>query len=198
MAEVQLFPAGTVPEWTTPDWYADRESAPHLDQPLHRDRLLLASRLVATALTDYGLDLVVDLGAGDGGLLSTLTGTGADLCGYDLQQSNVDAAKADRGLSLILRDVAANPVDWQVPAKTVAVCTEMLEHLVDPHAFLQSIPAKALVVSSPWTETTGNAYEYHAWAWDQDGYRALIEQAGYTVVQHETVSMFQVALAVRP
>jgi hypothetical protein len=30
------------------------------------------------------------------------------------------------------------------------------------------------------------------------GYRALIEQAGYHVERHETTSMFQVILAVKP
>jgi hypothetical protein len=70
----------------------------------------------------------------------------------------------------------------------------MLEHLVDPHAFVRTIAenVQGLVCSSPWQERPGHAYEFHTWAWDFDGYRALVEQAGSTVQRHEAVGPFQV------
>lgn len=198
MVEVRLFEEGTVPEFTKPEWYAGREAAPHLEQHGgHRERLLLASDFVRRAVTEYGLDTVVDLGAGDGGLLSTLSDLNVKSSGYDLQQSNSDAASANRGVKVGVRDVVAKPVSWRKPATTCGIATEMLEHLVDPHAFVRSIKAKAIVASSPWSETNGGAYEFHCWAWDHEGYRALLEQAGYTVLDQQSFSIYQVTLGVR-
>lgn len=194
MSEWRLFDEGAVPECTTAQWYLGREHAPHLEQQLHRGRLLKSANLVAQAAMAYGLRTVVDLGAGDGGLLSVL-GPAMRGWGYDLCPSNVQAAK-QRGVDVRLADVLSDPVQWG----DIAVATEMLEHLVDPHGFVKSIfgNVKALVASSPWNETPDNHYEFHTWCWDTDGYRALMEQAGWRVATHERVSMFQVLLAVKP
>lgn len=192
MSEWRLFPEGTVPEYTTAEWYLTREHAPHLEQDEHRARLIRSSALVAQAAFSWRLKTLVDLGAGDGGLLSLL-GPAVTAWGYDLAPANLDAAKV-RGVDVRPGDVVAGPVEWG----EIAVATEMLEHLVDPHAFVRGIRSKALVCSSPWQERPGHAYEFHAWAWDFDGYRALVEQGGYEVVRHEAVAAFQVILAVRP
>lgn len=198
MAEVKLF-QGAAPEWTTPGWYAQRETAPHLEQPGHRERLILASEMIHVACWSRGFRTVVDLGAGDGGLLSLLEDLKVDRIGYDLQQTNVDAAQRNRGIEIYLQDVVAKPVNWPQPGKAFcAVATEVLEHLVDPHAFVRSIGADTLVASSPWNETEGGAYPFHTWAWDKPGYIDLIEQGGFEVIDHHYVSMFQVVLAVRP
>lgn len=192
--EWRLFEAGTVPEYTRPDWYAGRERAPHLEQDGHRDRLMRSAAFVAEAAFRYGLSTVVDLGAGDGGLLS-LFGSGLHVWGYDLQPSNLEGAK-ERGVDVRLGDVVDGDVEWA----DIAVCTEMLEHLVDPHAFVRRIAehARVLVCSSPADERPGSAYEYHTWAWDLEGYRALVEQAGFQVVKQQPVNRFQVILAARP
>lgn len=194
MSEWRLFEEGTVPEYTTPEWYLGREHAPHLDQELHRGRLLRSASLVAHAAITYSLRTVVDLGAGDGGLLSLL-GPALKGWGYDLAPANVDAA-FERGVDVRIGDVLTDPVDWA----DMAVATEMLEHLVDPHGFVQTIAenCRVLVASSPWTETPDSHYEFHTWCWDADGYRELVERAGWKVLHHERVSMFQVVLAVKP
>ena len=193
MGEWRLFEEGTVPEYTTPEWYLSREHAPHLEQQQHRGRLLLSANLVARAGMFHGRT-VVDLGAGDGGLLSLL-GPGLTAWGYDLQPTNIDAAKL-RGVDVRYGDVLNDPIQWGV----IAVATEMLEHLVDPHGFVRMIAAnaKVLVCSSPWNERPGAAYEYHTWAWDFDGYRAMVEDAGLKVRHHAGVGAFQVLMAVRP
>lgn len=189
MAEWQLFPPGTIPEWTTPAWYADRERAPHLEQGLHQGRLRLTAAMVRAANPAD----VVDLGAGDGGLLSLIRDIPA--WGYDLQPTNLDGA-TERGVDVRYGDVVEGNIDWA----ELAVATEMLEHLVDPHRFVRRIAdhARWIVASSPWTETGQSAYEFHTWCWDQDGYRALLEQAGFRVRRHETVDMFQVILGEQP
>lgn len=194
MAEWRLFDEGTIPECTTADWYLSREHAPHLEQDLHRGRLIKSANLIAQAAMGYGFRTVVDLGAGDGGLLSLL-GPSMTRWGYDLAPANVEAAK-QRCVDVRLADVLTDPVQWA----EIAVATEMLEHLVDPHGFVQTIykNASALVASSPWTETPEQHYEFHTWCWDTDGYRNLLEQAGWRVAHHAKVSMFQVVLAVKP
>ena|SRR5688572_26938091 len=193
MAEWRLFPEGTVPECATAEWYAGRENAPHLEEELHRPRLVASATHVARVAFSRGLSTVVDLGAGDGGLLSLL-GPNLRGWGYDLAPANVDAAKL-RGVDVRLADVVEDPVQWG----DIAVATEMLEHLADPHAFVRHIGrnASVLVCSSPWNERPGSAYEFHTWAWDFDGYRALVEQGGFQVLQQEAVGPFQVILAVR-
>jgi 2-polyprenyl-3-methyl-5-hydroxy-6-metoxy-1,4-benzoquinol methylase len=198
--EARLFPEGTVPEYCTAEWYAGRDSAPHVDEPLHRPRLELAAEHVRWVARDLGLRSLSDLGAGDGGLLWLLRQSGLNAWGYDLQQTNCDAAEA-RGVAVQLRDVLA---DASIVFGDIAVTTEMLEHLVDPHAFVRRLlddwerGPRAVVASSPRTETAEAHYEFHTWAWDTDGYRALFEDQGWLVVRHEPRDMFQVLTAVRP
>lgn len=193
LAEWRLFPEGTAPEYTTPEWYATRENAPHLEQETHRPRLIRSATAVSTLAFHHGLKTVVDLGAGDGGLLSLL-GAGLRGWGYDLSPAAVQAAK-ERGMDVRHGDVLGDDVEWG----QIAVATEMLEHLVDPHAFVRRIAehARALVCSSPWQERPGFAYEFHTWAWDHAGYAELVEQGGFEVVRHEVVGPFQVVAAVR-
>lgn len=190
--EARLFPEGTVPEYTRPEWYADRERAPHVDEALHRPRLELTAAYVRTAdwLT------LSDLGAGDGGLLWLLRdATWMRTWGYDLQQSNVDGA-AERGVDVRLADV----IDGDIEYGSISVATEMIEHLLDPHAFVAEVRrhSEVLIASSPWTETAESHYGYHTWAWDKAGYRAMFERAGWRVELHDTVGMFQVLMAVQP
>lgn len=190
--EARLFPEGTVPEWTTPEWYAGRDRAPHVDEELHRPRLLRAASLVRELVAETGARYVVDLGAGDGGLLSLLGDL--DAWGYDLQPSNVVGAR-ERGVLVIQDDVLTDEIEWG----DVVVATEMLEHLVDPHGFIAGFPplVRGVVASSPWTETVDSHYGYHTFCWDMAGYRALFEDLGWHVVDHVQVGMFQVLSAVR-
>jgi 2-polyprenyl-3-methyl-5-hydroxy-6-metoxy-1,4-benzoquinol methylase len=219
VGEWQLFESGTVPEWTQPWWYEGRERAAHLEQELHRPRLMEAAAQIIAAAAKYGAKTLVDLGAGDGGLLQLLQVEAPSLAcwGYDLQPSNV-AGAAERGVDVRLGDVVAGaehvgrsedgtmqklPIQWG----DIAVATECLEHLLDPHRFVRTVAShmagypdqrtRILVASSPYTERPGAAYGFHTWAWDLDGYRALMEQGGFEVVRQEPVGMFQVVTAVR-
>jgi hypothetical protein len=190
-----------MPVFTTPAWYAGRERAPHLEQPGHRERLLLAADMVHEAHTAYGIQSVVDLGAGDGGLLSWLEAPdgqpwqfGPTMWGYDLQQTNVAGAR-ERGVDVHLGDVLHDDIEWG----DLAVATEILEHLLDPHGFVRYMAQKsqAVVVSSPYTETDVEHYEFHTFAWDISGYQDLVTQGGFSVVRHETAAGSQVILGVQ-
>ena len=191
--EARLFALGSVPECTTAVWYQSREAAPHLEQPDHRERLLTAALLVERLADEEAVATVVDLGAGDGGLLSVLALDSRLECwGYDLCPANVEAA-AHRDVSVELLDVVAAEPRWA----DVAITTEMLEHLVDPHGFLRRVRkhCRFLVASSPWDENEAQHYEFHTWAWDPSGYLELVQGAGWTVMSIEPVNRFQVVLA---
>lgn len=194
MTEWRLFPEDTIPEFTKPEWYRERDHAAHLEQEGgHRERLLASASFVAQAAFTIKRNTVVDLGCGDGGLLSLL-GRAMMAWGYDLMPENVEAAK-DRGVDVRYGDVVEGDIEWGA----ISVATEMLEHLVDPHGFLNRVAerSQALICSSPWDEAPGLAYEYHAWAWDLDGYRELVEKAGFKVIRQRRAHRFQVILALK-
>jgi hypothetical protein len=73
--------------------------------------------------------------------------------------------------------------------------TEVLEHLIDPHGTLLALPSEFVVVSSPYGETGDAHYEFHLWAWDEEGYAKMVEDAGYEILHHERVWLNQIILA---
>lgn len=202
MAEYRLFPEGETPHVSTRAFHAHRERAPHLEQPAHQGRLNCAFAFIIEALQTHaavkpGTDDVTlsDLGCGDGGLLQTLRGiVGLTAWGYDFQPSN-QAGWIERGVTAEQADVFGADRD-QIRLGDITVTTEVLEHVADPYAAVRWIGqhSRYLVASSPWNETPESHDECHAWAFDQDGYRALIEQGGFTILRHEAVGQFQVVL----
>jgi hypothetical protein len=201
MAEYKLF-SGDSASVSTYEFHEHRERAPHLEQSVHQGRLHLAADFVREAVDRVEDRMrqpakVIDLGCGDGGLLSLISRLPFVIpSGYDFQPSN------QRGWDE--RNVIAYSMNFveqfdTVPDADIYVMTEVLEHLTDPHGFVKQIAARGmmqLIASSPWTEHAGSHDECHAWAWDQDGYKALMRQAGFNVVRHETTGMFQVIHAV--
>jgi 2-polyprenyl-3-methyl-5-hydroxy-6-metoxy-1,4-benzoquinol methylase len=203
VAEHRLYPEGTVPPVSTFEFHEHRERAPHLEQPVHRPRLDKALEFILDADERSGRQQrgcatsVTDLGCGDGGLLSLLKDHDFWPRGYDFQPSNA-AGWAERGVSAQAFDVFGAD-QHRIIFGEIAVTTEVLEHLADPHEAVRFIGqmSRYLVASSPWNETPESHDACHAWAWDQDGYRALIEQGGFAVLRHETVGQFQVILGGR-
>lgn len=197
MTQWKLF-EGDVPFVSTAEFHADRERAPHLEQAAHRERLELAAAMVRQAAAEVGGAYVSDLGCGDGGLLSLVQDCDDVLgaWGYDFCPANA-AGWAERGVTASALDVFG--ADWgQVEVGTIAVMTEVLEHLADPHAALYRVwsqDAVRLVCSSPWNERPGQHSPEHAWAWDRQGYADLVTEAGWEVVRHEQAGLFQVILA---
>jgi hypothetical protein len=62
---------------------------------------------------------------------------------------------------------------------------------------LKRANVKHLIASSPHSETADGHHEWnHAWAWDREGYRAMFEETGWTVYQHEDVEWSQLIWAV--
>jgi hypothetical protein len=192
--EWKLF-EGDVPYVSTAEFHADRERAPHVEQPLHRTRMDLALDCVRAAAHWYGEPTLSDLGAGDGGFLSLVTPWVSRAWGYDFCPANLVGAQ-ERGMDVRNADFTKDPVEFGM----ITVMTEVLEHVADPHGILRMLKSRGvqvMVASSPYVETDVSHDACHAWAWDEAGYRELFENAGWTVARHETVPYFQVILARR-
>jgi hypothetical protein len=58
-------------------------------------------------------------------------------------------------------------------------------------------PVRYVVASSPYLETVENHYEQHVWIWDEEGYKAMFEAAGFRVVEQATAGNHQALLAER-
>lgn len=199
--EYKLFDGDVAPV-STFEFHQDRERAPHLEQSVHQGRLRMAADFVFAACDEVRKRVenpaqivkVVDLGCGDGGLLTVLNqDEKIAAVGYDFQPSNI-VGWAERGVlhQTFAMDFVNN---WPVVIDAdVYVITECLEHLTDPHAMVCNVRAREaiIVASSPWTESAVSHDECHAWAWDPTGYRDLLDEAGFNVVAHERVGMFQV------
>lgn len=193
--EAKLF-EGDAPVVSTATFHEHRERAPHWEQPWQRPRMNRALAYVEHAVATMSVTTVVDLGCGDGGLVAAMRDKNIMAIGYDFQPSNVAGWK-ERGIEEFC--FAKNFVEawWQVPGPSLYLITEVLEHLADPHEMIQRMHARRamVVASSPCTETYESHDECHAWAWDIEGYHKMFMSAGYRVINHTQVGMFQVLLA---
>jgi methyltransferase family protein len=149
-------------------------------QPGFAQRARLVTDLVCYAAP---VSAICDLGCGDGALLARLKAEpeldGIPMWGYDLGAADVAHGRA-RGLDLRLADVTGAGLDYG----SLAIASEVAEHLEDPEEFLRGIGSRFLVVSSPSAETASWHNEIHAWAWDLAGYRDLVERSGWRVTSH--------------
>ena len=180
-------------EFVTAKWYEGRDAAHHLEESTHGQRLVHSAWLVKQAI-EMGAKTAVDLGCGDGGLLQLLKDMNIKSWGYDLMPKNIEYAVNNRGVDARYTDFNSDDIEYG----DVAIMTEVLEHMIDPHKIVRDLPSKYLVASSPYTETDASHYEFHLWAWDPEGYDNLIQQGGYTIVNKLYASGWsQVVLAVR-
>jgi len=187
---------GDVAEVSTFAFHEHRERAAHLEQPAHRPRLLHAARLVNIAV-NLGATTVSDLGCGDGGLLSLLEPMAVKAWGYDFAPANI-AGWLERGVTAYPLDVFGAD-RGEVELGDVTVVTEVLEHVSAPHDEVRWIAehSRFIVASSPWNEGPEGHDECHAWCFDVEGYRALIEGGGFRILRHDQVGQFQLILGMK-
>lgn len=194
----RCFDPADPPEWLDSRWWRDTPNCNHLDNTVHELRLRTAAVWAADTAHARGTTVVVDLGAGDGGLLSLLPEPyRSDSYGYEIIRDSVRYANEVRGVRVHERDVLRDPIEHS----GVCVATEMLEHLAEPHAFLErlaEVGVHDLIASSPHSETVDGHHEWnHAWAWDRPGYRAMFEETGWTVEDQYDVEWSQLVWATR-
>lgn len=173
-----LFEPGTVPDFTTPKFFQAHPWVDPRHQFGHAERTAMVAGLVRKVVTAFGLASVVDLGCGDGSLLGQLRDLPVRMWGYDAGAANVEHARA-AGLAVFHGDILMDQIEYA----DLIVATEVVEHLVDPRAFVRSLPGRHLILSSPSAEDADWHYEHHSFAWDLDGYAAMVADCGWTVVE---------------
>src|SRR5678816_1829435 len=168
-------------------YHEHRERAPHLEQSWQNARIYKAAKLIRLS----GARTVVDLGCGDGGLLSVVQSFGIECWGYDFCPANA-LGWVERGVRGELRDVFNDRPD-DIRWGDLAVATEVLEHLSDPHGTVEWIAQHSpnIVASSPWGERPNQGTcDSHIWAWDMEGYAAMIGKH-FEILDHRKVEWSQ-------
>lgn len=193
MAEWKLF-NGDIAPFTDDEFYREREAAHHMEQEGHRERLLKALEYAHYARNKLECLTFSDLGCGDGGLVEAGARDGLKIWGYDMQPKNIEYAQSNRIADVRLTNFEE---DDDISYGDCSILSEVLEHVSDPHGIVRDLPSRVIVASSPYGETGDSHYEFHNWAWDEDGYAELIKQGGYEIVKHEKVWLSQVILGVR-
>ena len=151
--------------------------------------------LIAKLLRDTGNPAalrVFDVGSGQGDLLRKLEQVlpGARLLGAELSESGVAVSrqKVPQATFLVANIFEPPPaLDEYVGWATHAVCSEVLEHVDEPVAFLQRAgnylaPGAQLIVTvpgGPMSEFDRNIG--HRQHFDRRKIKAMLEQAGYSV-----------------
>jgi SAM-dependent methyltransferase len=177
MTEWKLHPE-SAPRCTTLPFFENHPwSEPALQQG-HAQRTAMAAELIFRVHRERPFASVSDLGCAEGSLLAALAALPVKRWGYEISRLNLEAAR-NRGLDVRRADIVNDSLEYG----ELITATEVLEHLADPHGFLARLPGKLLVVSSPSLETDEWNYHDHAWAWDLEGYVALVSGAGWTVLE---------------
>jgi hypothetical protein len=179
MTEWQLFPDGTVPYFTTPEFFEAHPWISPVHQLGHAERTAMVANLIRTFVADYDISSLVDLGCGDGSLLGQLKDIPISMWGYDAGTQNRQRA-IDEGLDVRQADLLTTTLEYG----ELIVATEVVEHLVDPRKFIAGLPGDRLVLSSPSAETGDWHYEHHSFAWDMPGYAAMISDCGWCIIDH--------------
>ncbi len=179
MAEWKLFD-GEEADFSTFQFFRVHPWVPPEHQAGHAERTAMAAGLVRRSAYEHHPSSISDLGCGDGSLLHAISDLPVPMWGYDAGEQNLRVAK-DRGVDARHADILS---PGALILGEMVTCCEVLEHLADPHEFLRGITAPMIVASSPSAETAEWHYEHHAWAWNTNGYLALLEGTGWDVREH--------------
>jgi|694.fasta_scaffold69579_6 2-polyprenyl-3-methyl-5-hydroxy-6-metoxy-1,4-benzoquinol methylase len=179
------------------EWYKDREAVDHINQAGHIPRLYNAYELLEEIMAQEEVKTITDFGCGNGGLMRKIKQNfpSVEIWGYDLCPANVQDAK-DKGSDVELVDFV---LEENLKYPEAVICTEVLEHLVDPDAFLKKLldnGVKYVIASSPNYETPTSHEEYHLWVFQGNSYADMFTEIGWEVIKHEK-SVFQFVVAKR-
>lgn len=183
MTEWRLFEEGAVPVFTTQEFFAAHPWISPAHQIGHAERMQMVLQAYRDLSHARATEALTDLGCGDGSFLELLRASGemppVRAWGYDAGTGNVEVAR-QKGLDVRQANILTDELEYG----DIITVTEVIEHLLDPHTFLRSLPSKYLIATSPSAETDEWHYEHHAWAWDIDGYSKLLHDAGWMELRH--------------
>jgi hypothetical protein len=192
MSETNVYKFFDTPQFHDAEFYKDREVSDHINEGFHRARLIRALNdiLLVLNVDDKNIKTIGDFGCGNGGLLSRLHKAveGKEnvfgIYGYELSPKAAQYANEVNKVAVTCCDFV-NEEDIMWP--DILVVTEVLEHLIDPFAFVKKAKAKGvkwIVASVPIGETPESHYEFHLWGFQPKGFRELFKSAGYAVFSH--------------
>ena len=165
------------------EWYKDREVADHINQSGHRPRLIRVLEYLTIVIKPE--DTICDFGCGNGGLIREIEKVIPNkIWGYDLAHSNVNDAHIKGNNNIFYKDFI---IEDEIEYPNIAICTEVLEHLVDPDSFIKKLMdngVKTIIASSPDYETPRYHAPFHLWVFNGDSYKEMFEQVGWEVNLH--------------
>lgn len=182
VTEWKLWEGDEPPFFTQPDFFTSHPRIAGEHQVGYYERQQLVANTVTRVASQISFKTLTDLGCGDGTLLAALRNRvpHIETWGYELGEQNVAHA---RGIGMNVTQ--ADFVHDDVTLGECVLLTEVLEHLVDPHALLRKLDASLLIATSPAGETDRWHYEHHAWAWDADGFHALFLDTGWMPISYD-------------
>lgn len=180
MTEWRLFPEGTTPRCSTLEFFAEHPWISPRDQHGHAERIAMVDRLTRYVFEKRDVSSLSDLGCGDGSFLESVRDIPATMWGYDAGAANVRVAR-EKGLDVRQGDILTDTLEYG----DLITVNEVVEHLADPHGFIAALPGSVIVLSSPSAETGDWHYYDHTWAWDMEGYAALLIGCGWDVIAHD-------------
>jgi len=168
------------------EWYKDREVADHINQEGHRPRLMQVLDFLTQILEQHPKMSICDFGCGNAGLIREIEARVPNqIWGYDLCPANVEDAVAKGNKdNVFYKDFI---IDSDIAYPEIAICTEVLEHLVDPDTFIKKLldnGVKYVIASSPDYETPSYHAPFHLWVFNGDSYMDMFIDAGWDVVLH--------------
>ena len=194
--EYKLF---TEPRFHDAQFYKDIELANHWEQPGHGERLRMTFVRCAELLLEHpDIQTVSDWGCGNGRLLEELQRMFPQrrYYGCDLLPANVEDAKL-RGYPVHYHDFVNDPT----VTGNLAILTEVLEHLIDPHGLLKRLASYPdchwIVASSPANETKEEHYEFHSWVWTEWSYETMFSENGWPFVHSTNFAGARIVVAHR-
>jgi 2-polyprenyl-3-methyl-5-hydroxy-6-metoxy-1,4-benzoquinol methylase len=178
------------------EWYKDREVADHINQGGHRPRLMQVKDYVIELVGNDETITIADFGCGNGGLMREIQKElpNNKIWGYDLCPANIeDSHQKGNTENIKYLDF----VNEEVEFPNIAIATEVLEHLVDPDAFIKRLldnGVEYIVASSPDYESPSYHAPFHLWVFNGDSYKEMFEQQGWKVLEHKK-AYFQYIIA---
>jgi 2-polyprenyl-3-methyl-5-hydroxy-6-metoxy-1,4-benzoquinol methylase len=194
------YKAFTTPHSHDSEFYQDLELADHINQEGHRPRLIQVLEYIISLSSEDSNLTICDFGCGNGGLIREIESKLSNkVWGYDLLPANVkDAHNKGNKNNIFYKDFITDETNIEYP--DIAICTEILEHLVNPDEFLNKLlnnNVQCVVASSPDYETPNYHAPFHLWVFNGDSYKEMFEQAGWKVILHHK-DFFQYIIALRP